>query len=202
MPNGYEGFAALGETLAGGNRGRREDAYIKGLGEGYTVQTKMEQAGRERAQRIAEDLKTQARQRAADAYRAYATSRGLPAEAGELGAVFAQGGNMNFGSFMGGDEQLGDRELDRQRLVALGEGKIEHANQLAAVANEKAYEPVRVLGGNLVPSGVALGDDAFQVRPLPQTQASIDQGAQRTRAAVARAGRPPASRGGACRGRR
>ena len=193
MP-GYEGWAALGETLGGGSRARQGDAYIKGLGEGYTVQNKMEEAGRSRAMRIAEDLKTAAREKAADAYRAYATVRGLPPEAGELGAVFAQGGNMNFDSFMSGDEQLGDREIDRQRLAALGEGKFAHANQLAAVQNEKAYEPVRALDGNLVPSGVELGDPAFHVQALPQTQARIDQGAQRTHAAVARSNRPPAGR--------
>ena len=184
--NGYEGWAALGEALGGGNRQSQADAYYKGARESATTFDALAKARISRAQANARESLPQALRDAQIQHPDLAASI--------LGMATGQ---PNLGTYTDGLKDLGDIELERQQLAALGEGNFAHANQLNAVKTDKAYEPVRELGGSLVPSGVALGDPAFEVKPLPQTQATVDlREAQRTRAL-----RPPAARASGSNGK-
>lgn len=163
MQNGYEGFAALGDLLTGGVGRRAESSYYKGVHEGASASRDLDLAREERARRMA-------REALPDAIR----SAGL--EHPELASAILgmATGQPNLGQLTDGYKDLGEMELQRQQVEAMKAGNTELANRLAAVRSDKSYEPVRAVDGNLIPSGVALGDPGFKVQPLPQTQATVD----------------------------
>lgn len=179
MANEYSGFAALGDLVAGGPARRSEGEFFKGVKESATAWDALDQAREARARRMARD-----------------SLPNLTREAGvphpELAAALLQmaRGQPNLGSVTGGLQDLGEIELERQQVEAMRAGNIRLANQLNAVRADKNYEPVRSVDGNLIPSGVTLGDPDFAIKPLPQTEARVDLlGAQKTKAL-----RPPAAR--------
>lgn len=190
MPTGYEGWTKLGEML-GGSIGT-PGTYEKALGQQYDSQ----RSGYQRDKAMQE----------ARIARAQAISReGLPAAIAsdpELSKRLALAqsvlgmaeGQPNLSTYTGGLGDLDDlaiTEMIKQRLAA---GDVQGANQLTSVKTDKLYEPIREVGGNLLPSGVALGDDDFTMVPLPQTLALVDQREAAGNAAMIRANRPPAPR--------
>jgi hypothetical protein len=61
-----------------------------------------------------------------------------------------------------------------QAATDMGAGNFAGYNQQTALAAGKPYEPVRVVGSTMLPSGVPLGDAAFAAQPTPVGQATID----------------------------
>lgn len=188
--SGADGFMALGDMLVGGPKRRAEDEYAGQYRKNAQAADSMWKARDMRARAIArEGLKPE-----------LFTQAGIPENQAPLAATILQAGDTpNLRNAALGD--LGDMALDKEIRSRMEAGDFAGANQLTAVKADKNYEPVRVTGGNMMPSGVALGDEKFEVVPLPQTlatieqkEAQIDQGQQRTNATVARANRPPAGR--------
>jgi|SRR6185437_8130425 len=60
-----------------------------------------------------------------------------------------------------------------QAATDMGAGNFAGYNQQTALAAGKPYEPVRIEGSTLLPSGVPLGDSAFQAVATPVGQADI-----------------------------
>lgn len=183
MADPYRGGVALGEILFGGADPK---AGLAEQGQVYKNASALEQARIDRAKRMAYDALPDA-------------IRDDP-ELGKRAALnqaFATI-NPNLSILAEGNIKLGDLAVQGQRSEAIDDGQIPRYNQLTALQSDKPYEPVRVASGNMMPSGVALGDEAFQMMPLPQTlatieqkEASIQQGQQRTNAAVDKARRSP-----------
>lgn len=97
--------------------------------------------------------------------------------------------NPNLSILAEGNMKLGDLAIAGQRSDAMDAGETPRYNQLTALQTDKPYQPIRVVGGNMMADGVQLGDES--VVPLPQTLANIErsealtnQGQQRTNAAV------------------
>jgi hypothetical protein len=183
MADPRQGGIALGQLLFG-----RADpkAGLAEEGQVYKNASALEQARIDRAKRMA--------------YDALPEAIGGDPELGKRAALNQALAtiNPNLSVLAEGSLKLGDLAVQGQRSEAIDANQIPRYNQLTALQNEKPYEPVRVASGNMMPSGVALGDEAFQVMPLPQTlatieqkEASIQQGQQRTNAAVDKAKRGP-----------
>lgn len=199
MPQpGYEGFAALGEMLGGkiGKPGVYEDTLKKA----YSTEEQLQQARRARALALIDSGRLESRQAVTPELLQRALGGDIGAQA-ELGAGVL-GGNqtMNLG-------QLGEYQRPHygQNLnaaqEALGSGDVAGYNRFNAAAEGKSYQPIRELGGAYIADGVAL-DDIDMVPTLgtlsrmERDEAAIAQGQQRANAAVAKAGRAPASGGG------
>lgn len=184
---GYEGFAALGDVLTGGVGRRAESSYHKGVKESADSFRALENARKARAQAMAASMQTDSRGKLTPELiaRVQAGDQSALAELGAASLSMASG-QPNLKAL--GD--MADEGIRHQRQDALKAGNVPLYNQLTALGEEKNYEPVREVGGNLIPSGVALGDEAFQVDPLPQTKATIGlRNAQKVRAE-----RPPTVR--------
>lgn len=176
MADPYKGGMALGDILFGRadpKAGLAEEGMV------YRNADALEQARISRAKRMAYDALPDA-------------IRNDP-ELGKRAALNQAFGtiNPNLSVLTEGNIKLGDLAVQGQRADAIEAGQFPRYNQLTALQEDKPFEPVRVTGGNMMPSGVALGDEAFQVMPLPQTLATIEQkeaairqGQQRTDAAV------------------
>lgn len=168
---GYEGFAALGDLLSGGVKQRAEASFYKGVRESSDAWRSLDMAREARS-------KAMAREALPDAIR----TAGIQHPDLAAAILGMADGQPNLGTFTSGLQDLGDLELDRQQLEAMKAGNIRLANELGAVKKDRNYEPVRIEDGVMVPSGVALGDSEFQVRPLPQTDVAMELGRARTHA--------------------
>lgn len=178
-------FAAgqqLGEVVGQLRQGSDQKAYVDQLGRAYDTR-------RKRAQAILDEAR-------ADSRTQYLTpaslaKAGIPAEQVDLAmGVLGTADTPNLHNL----DNLGDFAVDRQREEALSGGNVQRYNQLTQLKADKEYQPVRAVQGNLLPSGVGLGDDAFEMVPLPQTLATIEQKEKLGEAALVRANRPPAAR--------
>lgn len=182
MADLYQAGAKLGDMLLG-NSGQA--AYTEQLGKEYQAQERMAKARQERSKMIAREALPAAIK--ADPV--------LGQRADLASAILGMAeGQPNLGTYTGGLGDLGDLALDTQREEAAKAGDYRRLNVLTAIKADKNYEPVVSEDGNLRPSGVALGDEAFRVQPLPQTQATIAQKGKQGDAALIRANKPPASR--------
>lgn len=176
MADPYQGGIALGDILFGR---AKPGTGLAEQGQVYRNASALEQARIDRAKRMAYDALPNAIQ-------------GDP-ELGKRGALNSAMAtiNPNLSVLAEGNLKLGDLHVQGQRSEAIDAGQLPRYNQLTALQNNKPYEPVVVENGLLRPSGVALGDEAFQMMPTPQALASIEateartqQGQQRTNAAV------------------
>lgn len=92
----------------------------------------------------------------------------------QLGSYTLQAGaTPNLSNITGGLGDFARMDLDRERRAAIDAGNVPQYNQYTALAEGKDYQPARVVAGNVLRDGVGLGDEAFAVMPLPQTQATI-----------------------------
>ena len=184
----YKAGAALGDALLGSSD---ERTYYDQLKRVYNADEAMSEASIRRSQAIA-------RAALGDATRNMMKSRGFSDADAEYTAVthgMATGQPILRHATQGlGD--LSDMELDRHIQAKMETGDYRGANQLTAVKKDEFYEPVRLVNGNLIPSGVGLGDEGFEMIPLPQTLATIEQKEQLGNAAMVRANKPPSGGGG------
>jgi hypothetical protein len=159
MPNGYEGYAALGDVIAGGASRRSELDLPKYQREAADSFSALEKARMQRARALAQE-------NAPAAHRAWALKSGMSPEAAELGAVYSQLGE-NFNSHMGGSQKIGDMEMDRQMLEALKRGDHVAARNLSAVKTDSVL-PELGAGGKIVFSPV---DGEVELTPLGSASA-------------------------------
>lgn len=194
MP-GYEGFAVLGDLVTGGAGARAEKAFLPQFKANATAMSALEMARKRRSEAIAADMMVDNRGRLTPDLVTRALA-GDESALGELGAVTMgmAKGQPNFGTFTGGVQDVAGMSIDRQRQEALEAGNIPQYNRLTALGEGDDYQPARVVSGNVLPDGVALGDPDFAMQPLPQTAARIDATNAGAEAALIRANRPPAPR--------
>lgn len=207
MPNGYEGYKALGEILGGG--GGTPGAYEKQLGLAYDTQRKgysrdqaMEKAAFERNLNIARAGGLEEKLIGA-----------LGEEQGGLVAQILRGNRtMDLGQV---DGYARPGYLDAGRTVASGlvgepsaaavggtlgdlpEDVIDipdvpAVNRANALMTQRDYQPTRVLGGAFVPDGMTV--DNFEAVPTPEVLSRIQKNETLGDAATIRANRPPAAR--------
>lgn len=182
MAEPFAGGAALGDMLFG-----RADTktYPDQLKRNYEAQDAFAKARIERAKMLARDGLAAAIAKDPDL-----SKRGDLATS-ILGMAEGQ---PNLSTYTGGVGDLNDMALREERQKAMDAGNIVQANKLNAVITDKGYEPLISEDGNLRPSGVGLGDEAFEVMPLPQTLAAIEQKEKLGEAAMIRANKPAAPR--------
>lgn len=198
MAGPANGWGKLGEMLGGGDAGGQEAAYIDQMNKvqgmqrtGYQRDKAMEDASFARNINIA---------RAAGLGPAL-EKMGVSAESAGVANQIAQMNKSFTASSLGDFAVPGyDEAVDSSRQ-AMAAGDIGAYNQFNAQAQGKSYQPVRVAGGAYIEDGVRLGDlDMVPTLPtMTAQQASetrLDQGQQRTNAAVAKSNRIPAPRTG------
>jgi hypothetical protein len=176
---GYDGFAALGDAIAGGPRRRAEDAYPARLKQNFDAFDALNQARISRAQ-------ANARERMTPDMVARALA-GDPAAVGELGATTMSmaSGQPNLSTFTGGLKDLGDIELQRQQVAAADAGDTARLNRLTAVAGDKLIEQTKISDG-IAFDPLGTPDQALVVTPLGE--ATIAQKGALGDAATTRAG--------------
>lgn len=176
-PNIAAAGAALGDIVSGGPQRRAKGVYVDQYRKNAEAADSMWKARDSRARAIArEGLSTDT-----------LTGAGYDAKVAPLLAnVLAAGATpdiRNLGDFA----DPADRLIDAEREAALKAGDMPRYNRLTALATDKSYQPARIEDGVITPDGVGLGDSAFKVQPLPQTQSLIDQRAASSRATETRA---------------
>lgn len=178
MP-GYDGFAALGDAIAGGPRRRAETAYPVRLKQNFDAFDALNEARISRAQanareRLSADVVTRA-------------LGGDQAALGELGATTMgmASGQPNLSTFTGGLKDLGDIELQRQQVAAAESGDTSRLNRLTAVAGDKMIEQTKISDG-IAFDPLGTPDQELVVTPLGQ--ATITQKGALGDAALERAG--------------
>lgn len=180
----YSGFANLGDILVGGATRRADANAPKYLAEAVAPYKALDQAAQERAKRLARDV-------VGDRYRAWAEAQGLSPEAGDLGAAYAAGGDMNFNTQMGGTSRLADMEIDRQITQALASGDTKTAQQLSAVKTDKVL-PTLEAAGKVVFTPLT---GATQMTSLGDAAIGAEQALEVARhASAAKSGRVPAAK--------
>jgi len=178
------GGTALGDLIAGGPGERGEKVYVDQLRKNFDAADAMWQARDRRARAIARE-----------GIRGSVDKAGYaPNIAPLVGDILTTSDSPNIRN-LGDFANPADMAIEEERRKAMEAGDIPRYNRLTAVATDKAYQPARVVGGNVLPDGVGLGDSLDMV-PLPQTQARIDDGRARTEAAVAKTNRAPAPHAG------
>lgn len=164
-PRVVAGGAALGDLITGGPAQRAGGAYTDQFRKNATAADAMWKARDSRARAISrEGLNPET------LVSAGYDPRMAPVLSNVLGAS-ATPNLRNLGDFA----NPADAEIDKQRREALAKGDTALYNRLTALATDKAYQPARIAGGVITPDGVGLGDEAFEVRALPQTEALIEQ---------------------------
>lgn len=204
-PRIMDGFAALGDVIGGGPQQRAAGAYtdqLKGHGQAADA---MWQARDARARAIArEGIR-------ADVVRE-AMAGNADAQAALGAAALGTAASPNLSSITGGLGDFADMQIASERRAALEAGDVPRYNRLTAFETKKDYQPMQIEGGVAYADGTDLADAVFT--PLPQTQAQIESSraqaertranigndAARTQAAVDKANRPPAPRGGGATG--
>lgn len=176
-PGLVTGGAALGDLLTGGVAQRTQGVYVDQIRKHGQAADAMWQARERRARALAREAITREEMERAG----YA-----PQVAGLLSAVLASGDSPDLRR-LGDFQDPADQLIDQQRREAMEAGDVPRYNRLTAVRTDKAYQPARVVAGNVLPDGVALGDEAFVMQPLPQTQAQIAQRQASGEAALIRA---------------
>lgn len=184
-PQAVAGGAALGDMLTGGPGRRAQGAYVDQFGKNAKAADAMWQARDNRARAIArEGLNPEVLGQA-----------GYDEKLAPLLAnVLAAGATPNLRN-LGDFANPADRLIDAERAEALKAGDIPRYNRMTALATDKAYQPARVTNGNILPDGVGLGDEAFQMVPLPQTLATIEQKEAQTQRTQAQIGNDAARTG-------
>lgn len=187
MADAFHAGINLGQLVGG--RGDPK-ARLEAEGKTYRNEEAMESARIERAKRMAYEALP-------DAMRAD-PQLGQRADLNiALGTI-----NPNLSVLTEGNIKLGELQAQEQRRLALSAGDIPGYNQQTALQTGKEYQPVRVVGGTMMPNGVDLGAETFETVPTPEslarieaTEARVQQGQQRTNATVAKASRAPQSGG-------
>lgn len=187
---GYEGWGALGEELAGG--AGDTTTYDKALSQAYNTESALQRARRARAQAIIDMDRATARQGVnAEALRTVGYSEQVAPLAEALLRSATTPNMRNLGDF----QRPGyDVAADIARQAALGDDTLDGAayNRANAFMKGTSYEPVRVVSGTAMPSGVGLGDDGFTMIPTPESAERIQATQDRTAASVAKSQRAPA----------
>lgn len=172
-PSVVRGGRALGDMLVGDADQR---VYTDQLKRNFEAQDAFAKARQQRAQMLARDGITPEA----------AIAAGIPAnQAPFVVSLVGAADTPNLRN--GGLDELGDLAIDAEREKAMTAGNFQRANQLTALKTDKNYEPVRIAQGNAMPSGVGLGDELFEMVPLPQTLATIEQREKVGDAALVRA---------------
>lgn len=200
MPNGYEGWGALGEVLAGG--GGTAGAYEKQHQLVSNTKRAMEQASRARSLAIIDAGRVDNRGKLTPELMVRVQA-GDPAAIAEASAyTLGSNSTVNLGQ-LGKYQQPHYGEASNIQYQALlgDEPDAALANRAGAYLGNKEYQPIRAEGGAYINDGATLGDlDMVPTLPtlnsMQRTEASIAQGERRTDAAVAKSNRAPAARGG------
>lgn len=182
---GYKGWAALGEMIAGGDRGRQRDTYDKALLNAYRADDAMQQARRARSLALIDADRLAARQGITpDALGELGYSA---AAAPVLGDILRSNSTVNLGN-LGEFQRPGyDQAAAVAREAILGDAPdVPAYNRANAFMEGKPYDPVVQQGGTMRPLGVALGDPEFVAVPTPEAGARMAALGERTDAAVAR----------------
>lgn len=148
--------ALLGRTAKG-------PVYYRTLLRGAQTQNAMQEARINRAKALIEE------QRAAERAKGHATIAGVykdPAQAALADMVLLGNENINLGN-LGKYQNPNYLPAQTQAATDMNAGNFAGYDQQTALATGKPYEPVRVVDGTMLPSGVALGDAAFQAMPTP-----------------------------------
>ena len=182
MPNGYEGFATLGDILTGGPGHRAEakaPGYMKEAADGYSA---LDRAAILRAQRIARD----------NLPAAIAGDPAMATHGGLATAILGMAtGQPNLNTYTGGLKDLGDIELDRQIQTKLEAGDLKGAQTLSAVKTDKVL-PTLGAGGKAV--FTPLGGDV-ELTPLGESDLGADAALiEQRQASAAKSNRPPAEK--------
>lgn len=181
MPNGYEGFAKLGDLLLGGPEQRAQADVPKYYEQasranraGHDALKALEQARIATAQRIArENLPA-----------AIAATPSLAGNGDLAAAILGMAtGQPNLGTFTNGLGDLSEMEMDRQIQEKLDAGDMAGAQRISAVKTDKVL-PTLGAGGKVVFAPVtggvdltALGDAAVGAENALGTQRLADAGA-------------------------
>lgn len=192
-PRIARGGIALGDVLGGGVEQRAQLNGAKYERQRYDAFGALEDARKKRSEAIIANLQAEARGGLGAAIAADPVLGG-PRSALNQAMLGMATGQPNLNTQATGLRALGDIEIDRERQDAVKTGDIPKYNQLTALVKDLPYQPARVVAGNILPDGVALGDDDFSMVPLPQTLATIEKQEALGAAATTRANRAPAQR--------
>lgn len=167
--NPLQAGGQLGQAVFGGKSSG--DAYDQSFSQAAKAQGAMQEARRQRALALIAESRVDARSSLPAALGGVYTD---PAQAALGQAVLLSNDSVNLGN-LGKLEAPGSSAAYNQASSDMNSGDTVGYNQQAALATGRNYEPVRLTGGVATPSGVPLGDAAFHMEPLPQTQATIDE---------------------------
>ena len=144
MPNGYEGFAKLGDVLLGGPQARAQANAPKYYEEaaranraGHDALKALEEARIATAQRIARE----------NLPKAIAGDAALAGHGDLASAILGMStGQPNLGTFTEGLADLSDMEIDRQIREKLDAGDVAGAQRLSAVKTDKVLPSLEAAG--------------------------------------------------------
>jgi len=230
MADPYSGFRALGEALGGkiGTPGVYEDTLKKT----YSTEEQLQQARRARSLAMIDDERLKNRQ--AITGEALGTLGFSPEAQGVLANILGSNSTIDMkklGEFQRPGYDVAAKiaqsallgtpavpvpvDADETAMYAHSLGTSPTLpsapdaatyNRARAYMEGKDYQPIRVVGGNMMADGATLGD--ADLIPLPQTLAGIQaveartqQGQERTAAAIAKSNRPPAPRSSSSAGK-
>ena len=185
---GYEGFAALGDMLAGGQSRRAEAKRGQYVGEASDAAFKFNRASEERAKAIIAGMQQSSREGLPAALGGVYTD---PKEAALATAVLGSNSTIDMDQ-LGHFQKPGYTALAAEQQDALAKGDFKRMNAVTSVLGDDQFEPVIVKGGSFIENGATLGDlDAI---PTPESLSRIEQNEAQGKAALIRANKPPAQR--------